>query len=619
MRDVIGSPRRGCARHAAIPSVLLRQAAADEKEKTGDADDRLARAIGRAACTLAVLCAGMGNRSARAQDAQGNGREVIRAPMPFDVPPPQDRVAGAENAEVISFPRALALVSGQNPQIAFANEQVREAFAQLQGAQVLWLPTICAGVGYINHDGPLQNSDGTITAASRTALEAGLGMYAVGGGAPAIPGVSAKFAFADAVFQPRIADQEATARRHAVTAVANDLLLFAAVAYLDLLRAFQQQAIAQETLDHTQRLADLTAAFARSGQGNQADADRAQTELAVRQNALSQAAAQTRVASARLVELLHLEATRVLLPQEPTIVPIELVSPGASVAQLVAGGLTCRPELAQSRHLVEEAVNRLHREQCAPLLPSLLLDVSQSGYGGGPDSVISDYRGRFDFDATVYWELHNFGFADAAAERAAHARLEQSRQLQIQLMDRVAREIVEAHAEAESLRGQIAVAQSGIRVASESYRRNLERIRGGQGLPLEALQSLQALDQSCRECLRAVGDYDEWQFRLYRALGCPIPPGSQPGEIDQRAAPAATPTRPDKAQAAAAGPFAEDWPSSPPSGIGSCCGRSGAMPTLAVGMLISRGSGLPPGHPKTCFNVVFPSLPARPVSLYRGS
>ncbi len=457
---------------------------------------------------------------------------AVNAPAAPSAPP--YRAAGvlapAENPNPITFAAALSLVARQNPQVAFANEQVNEAFAQLRGAQVLWLPAIRAGVGYINHDGPLQNSDGTITAANRSALEAGLGMYAVGGGAPAIPGISAKFSFADAVFQPRIADHEVAARQHAVTATTNDLLLFVAVAYLDLVRAFQQQAIAQETLDHTARLADLTAAFARSGQGNQADADRAQTELALRRNALAQAAAQTKVASARLVELLHLEPTRLLMPQEPTIVPIELVSRDATVARLVADGLSCRPELAQSGHLVEEAVRRLDRQRYAPLWPSLLLDVSQSGYGGGPDSTIADYRGRFDFDATVYWELRNFGLADAAAQKAARSRLEQSRQLQIQLMDRVAREIVEARAQSESLRGQIAVAQAGIRVASDSYRRNLQRIRGGQGLPLEVLQSLQALDQSCREYLRAVGDYDEWQFRLYRAVGCPIPHEASPAK-----------------------------------------------------------------------------------------
>ena len=137
----------------------------------------------------------------------------------------------------------------------------------MRGAKVFWLPSIQAGINYINHDGPLQNNDGSIPVVSRSAIEGGLGMYAVGGGAPAIPGLSAKFAMADAVFQPRIAGQQVAARQHAATATTHDFLLFAAVAYLDLLRAFQQQAIAQETLDHAQQLAELTAAFARTGQG----------------------------------------------------------------------------------------------------------------------------------------------------------------------------------------------------------------------------------------------------------------------------------------------------------------------------------------------------------------
>jgi outer membrane protein TolC len=375
----------------------------------------------------------------------------------------------------------------------------------------------------------VQNSDGTITAASRSALEAGLGTLAVGGGAPAVPGVAANFRTADAVFQPRIADQQAAVQQHAARATTHDLLLMAAVAYLDLLRAFQQQAIAQETLGHTERLADLTAAFARSGQGSQADADRAQVELALRKNALAQTTVQTRVASARLTELLHLDPTRTLVPQEPTVVPIQMVAEDAAVAPLIAQGLTQRPELAESRHLVAEAVQRLQRERYAPLLPSVILGISQGGYGGGPGSTVADFRGRFDLDATAYWELRNFGAGEAAARDAARSRVEQAKALQVQVMDRVAREIAESHLLVESLRGQIGVARSGIGVAMDSYRRNVERIRGGQGLPLEVLQSLQALDQSRREYLRAVGDYDEAQFRLCRALGWPIPPALSPG------------------------------------------------------------------------------------------
>jgi outer membrane protein TolC len=52
----------------------------------------------------------------------------------------------------------------------------------------------------------------------------------------------------------------------------------------------------------------------------------------------------------------------------------------------------------------------------------------------------------------------------------------------------------------------------------------MERIRNAKGLPLEVLQSIQALNQSRLEYLRAVTSYNEAQFRLHRALGWPIRP-----------------------------------------------------------------------------------------------
>ena len=238
--------------------------------------------------------------------------------------------------------------------------------------------------------------------------------------------MSAKFAVADAVFQPQIAGQEAAARQNAATATTHDYLLYAAVAYLDLLRAFQLQAIAQETFDHSRQLADVTAAFARSGQGSQADADRAQTELAVRSNAVAQAGVQAQVASARLAQLLHSQSSRLLAPVEPVLVPMELVSRDAVVGQLVSDGLSRRPELAESRHLAAETAGRLDRERYAPLLPNLLVNVSQSGYGGGQGSTVANFNGRFDFDATAYWQLRNFGFGEVSARDSARSRWEQA-------------------------------------------------------------------------------------------------------------------------------------------------------------------------------------------------
>jgi outer membrane protein TolC len=65
-------------------------------------------------------------------------------------------------------------------------------------------------------------------------------------------------------------------------------------------------------------------------------------------------------------------------------------------------------------------------------------------------------------------------------------------------------------------------AQTAISSAENSHRRNLERIRNAEGLPIEALQSIQALDQARREYLRSVVEYNQAQFRLHRALGWPV-------------------------------------------------------------------------------------------------
>ena len=75
---------------------------------------------------------------------------------------------------------------------------------------------------------------------------------------------------------------------------------------------------------------------------------------------------------------------------------------------------------------------------------------------------------RSPFSRAVRFRRHHLlGAAELRLGRRGRprrppARVEQTRQLQVQLMDRVAREIVEAHAQAESLRGQIAVAQLGV-------------------------------------------------------------------------------------------------------------------------------------------------------------
>lgn len=469
--------------------------------------------------------------------ASGDQRLLLDAPLAeTHVAPPEPTVdgptppPGVEPPPVVMGPEyhdldlttALSLVGGRSPQVAIAHERLCEAYADWRAAKALWLPSIGAGFSVNRHTGTLQASNGLVADVDRTSLQAGLGAGAVGAGTVPRPGVVARFHTADAWFQPLIAERAATARRHAEAAEVNDQLLAAALAYLDLLEAEQLVAVARETLVNTEELVRVTTAFADSGEGNRADADRAETELSLRRNELARAEEAVAVASARLAEVLSLDAGLRMRPLEPALVPIDLVVPGGDLRSLVAQGLGQRPELRESAALVDEACRRLQREKSAPLVPSLLLGASVSGFGGGPGGRVDNFRDRVDVDALVTWEVRNLGYGERAARDRARATVRRTRAERVRAMDRVAREIAVGHARVTARSSQIAIAEEGVAKAEASYRRNVDRIRDGQGLPIEVLQSMQALDAARRDYVRTIADYNESQFQLHRAIGWPI-------------------------------------------------------------------------------------------------
>lgn len=418
---------------------------------------------------------------------------------------------------------ALGITQGQNPRVAFAQAQIDQSYAQYAAARVLWLPSIRTGMNYNKHEGRIQDVVGTNIETSRGAAFGGLGAAAVGAGSPAIPGLYAAFHTTDAIYQRQIVGSALDAREFQGTAVMNDQLLETALAYVALLDAHERQAIAAETLRNGEELVKLTGEFARTGAGNLADADRSTAAVALVRNEVVRAEEAIYVASARVAQQLSADPEIVIVPQEPNVVPIDLVPlEHLGMADLVASGLSNRPELSASRSLVGEAVNRLRREEHAPWLPSVLLGVSYGAFAAGTGGDITNGNDRFDFDAVAWWEVRNLGFGERAARDDARAQIQQAKMREVETMDLVAREVVEAHVQVQARRRQIEVARQGIAAAEQSYTRNLERIRSVQGLPIETLQSIQALDASRREYLRAVTDYNTAQFRLCRALGWPI-------------------------------------------------------------------------------------------------
>jgi outer membrane protein TolC len=110
---------------------------------------------------------------------------------------------------------------------------------------------------------------------------------------------------------------------------------------------------------------------------------------------------------------------------------------------------------------------------------------------------------------------------DRAADAETRSLVRQANINRLATMDRVAREVTEADAQVRARGQEIELARQGVAAAIASQQRNGQRIQAGQGLPIEALQSNQALAQARREYLRTITDYNVAQFTLYRAVGWP--------------------------------------------------------------------------------------------------
>lgn len=422
----------------------------------------------------------------------------------------------------INLPTALAMIGGQHPVVGFARWRVQEAYAQLDRAKVMWLPSIQSGFNYRRRDGNYQDVQGAIVDVDLNSFNYGLGAGAVAAGSPTEPGIVARFHLADAIFLPSISEKTAWARSHAATTALNDQLLAGALAYIDLLEATQEIEIVSEALRQTTKLATLTMDYAEAGLGLQADADRSATELALVQTRELTAREQQKIVSTRLARTLSIPMTSALIPQEPVIIPLELTEPNSDESALISAGLSTRPELKEMQSLVAAACEAYKREKYAPFVPSVLLGFSTTSFGGGLGSNASNFGSRYDIDAMMVWETRNLGMGERAARRERSAQVQQAAFEKLRVLDRVAQEIAEANVQVRMRRQQIDIAEQAIERARSSYQRNLERIQEGQGLPIEVLQAIQALEASQRAYLNAVANYNRAQLQLQWALGWPV-------------------------------------------------------------------------------------------------
>lgn len=130
---------------------------------------------------------------------------------------------------------------------------------------------------------------------------------------------------------------------------------------------------------------------------------------------------------------------------------------------------------------------------------------------------------------TVGWQLQGMGFGNAAERREATAVNTQARIRLLAAHDRVKAQVVTTRAALTRNNERLWTAWQAISDKDgkpagpvfESVRLNFERIRGGEGRPLEALDSIRGLNDTFEAFANGLSEYDRARFRLLVVLGVP--------------------------------------------------------------------------------------------------
>jgi outer membrane protein TolC len=442
----------------------------------------------------------------------------------------------------IDLPTALRLAQTSNLDIAQAREAVNRAQAALQRAEVAILPNFDLSSLYNHHEGNTAKTEGNVIKVNKDSL------WVRGG-----PSVA--FQTTEAIFGPLAARQVTVATRAGLQRVNNDILLAVADAYEAVLRARRRIARINETLEQlvadrpdplraqSRGLLPLIRDFVERGakEAFPADLERVRVEVLRRQDELIGAVQELRLATAELARLLRLDPAAPLEPLEDIRFPRPI--PGDEwvtqpLENLVATALRNRPELVENRALVEAALARVRAARMRPLLPNVALAYNWGDFGGSPDILVKGFgpsgeirhfAPRTEFDAAVFWRLENLGLGNRAEQRDQQALHRQTVLRLLQTQDRVVTQVVQALELVRGWRERVDISRAALfddagapaGPVFRSLRLNFERIRGGEGRPLEVLDSIRGLSDSLEGYGQAITDYERARFRLLIVLGLP--------------------------------------------------------------------------------------------------
>jgi outer membrane protein TolC len=508
------------------------------------------RLIWLSCCAVLLLCAGVLQAEDVSPPDQASPSQPSAEPAPgmrggallptIQSLPPVSVIPEASEY-LIDLPSALQLAESVNPQIALSREAINEALALHLEARSLLLPNLTAGTNYHLHTGPLQASTGEIRTLKEQSIYFGGGAGAVGSGTVPIPAVRIFSQLGDAIYAPLVAQQVVAERSSNAIAVENALLFDIASQYLKLVAAEASLESYRSSQAEMSEIERTTSAFARTGQGRDGDFKRARSEVLLLTVEEQRAQERAAVESAELARLLHLDPAVRLTTLKAPVELVQLVDPGQDVEQLVQTALMTRPEVSARGAAIGAAEARLKQEQVRPFLPLVSLGYSAGGFGGGSNrqdlGVSSIYQrtgARTDLDVWAIWSIQNLGLGNRAIKNQAAADRDITILRRTLQFSQIRREVTEAHAISEAFRKRVVVTRQQLQTAEQGAWEELLRIRSGEGLPIESINSMDLLSQARQDAISALLAYNTAQFQLFVAIGeTPLGPYRDPASANR--------------------------------------------------------------------------------------
>jgi outer membrane protein TolC len=417
-------------------------------------------------------------------------------------------IAGAAESKLmpIDLPTVLRLAGARNLDVQLAREKVFEAYAAEESAIERFFPWLAPGVTYRRHDNLIQNTEGVIEEVHKQS-------YAPGGT------IVAQTDIGDAIFKSLEAHQLTKAARHGLGAQQQETILLAARGYFDLAAAHEAVGVAREALRvSTEYAAEIDRAV-EAGIAFKGDALRVKVQQQRDEIALRRAEESVRLASAKLVQILHLDPIVELMPRDASVVPLSIISPKEPLGALVSQALAVRPETQQSAALLSSAQHAKNGAIYGPLIPTVGGQAFFGGLGGGMNSETGHFGESEDYAALLAWRIGPGGLFDFGNIHARQARLRSAAFTTDKVIDQVANEVITSQTRVQSLADQIATAKRSLFDAAEALRLGQERKEFGVGVVLETILAEQDLARARNDYLNIVTDYNKTQYTLLRALG----------------------------------------------------------------------------------------------------